>query len=121
MHVAEIELYEILKGKIGEKEARTLVEYIETKVDRELEERKDFLATKQDIARLELKMESIRSDLELKIEGVRSDLKLKIESSRSDLELKIESSRADIIKWMFLFWIGQVATLFAILQLFFRK
>ena len=88
MHVAEIELYEILKGKIGEKEARTLVEYIETKVVKELEERKDTFATKQDIARL---------------------------------ELKIESSRADIIKWMFLFWIGQVATLFAILQLFFRK
>ena len=88
MHVAEIELYEILKGKIGEKEARTLVEYIETKVDKKYEEKKDTLATKQDIARL---------------------------------ELKIESSRADIIKWMFLFWIGQFATLFAILQLFFRK
>ena len=28
MYVAEIELYEILKTKVGEKEARTLVEYI---------------------------------------------------------------------------------------------
>jgi len=79
MQVAEIELYEILKPKIGEKEARTLVEYIETKVDRKLEEKKDVLATKEDIANL----------------------------------------RADIIKWMFLFWIGQLASLIAILQIFF--
>jgi len=80
MQVAEIELYEILKPKIGEKEARTLVEYIETKVDRKLEEKKDVLATKEDIANL----------------------------------------RADIIKWMFLFWIGQLASLLAILQIFFK-
>ena len=81
MQVAEIELYEILKPKIGEKEARTLVEYIETKVDRKLEEKKDVLATKEDIANL----------------------------------------RADIIKWMFLFWIGQLASLLAILQIFFKR
>ena len=36
MHVAEIELYEILKEKVGEKEAKTLVEYIETKVEKEV-------------------------------------------------------------------------------------
>jgi len=29
--------------------------------------------------------------------------------------------KADIIKWMFLFWIGQLASLIAILQIFFRK
>ena len=40
MHVAEIELYEILKEKVGEKEAKTLVEYIEAKVSKELEEKK---------------------------------------------------------------------------------
>lgn len=37
MQVAEIELYEILKTKLGEKEAKTLVEYIEAKVGKELE------------------------------------------------------------------------------------
>ena len=29
--------------------------------------------------------------------------------------------KADIIKWMFLFWIGQLASLVAILQIFFHK
>lgn len=88
MRVAEIELYEILKAKLGEKEAKILVEYIEAKVEKGLDEKKDLLATKQDIAHL---------------------------------EIKIEKTRADLIKWMFLFWVGQLASLVAILQIFYRK
>jgi len=37
------------------------------------------------------------------------------------LEIKIEKTRADIIKWMFLFWIGQMVSLVGILQLFFKR
>ena len=88
MQVAEIELYEILKSKIGEKEAKTLVYYIEAKVDKKFDEKKDILATKEDI---------------------------------NILKVEIEKTRSDIIKWMFLFWIGQLASLIAILQIFFRK
>ena len=95
MQVAEIELYEILKTKLGEKEAKTLVEYIEAKVGKELEEKKDILATKEDINGLKIEIEKVRTEM--------------------------EKTRSDIIKWMFLFWIGQVASLFAILQIFFRK
>jgi hypothetical protein len=80
MQVAEIELYEILKEKIGEKEAKTLVEYIEAKVEKKLQEKKDTLATKEDLANL----------------------------------------KAEIIKWMFIFWAGQIGALIAILQIFFR-
>ncbi len=81
MHLAEIELYEILKSKLGEKEAKNLVEYIEAKADKKLAEKQDILATKADLANM----------------------------------------KADIIKWIFLFWIGQLASLIAILQIFFRK
>ena len=95
MHVAEIELYEILKEKVGEKEAKTLVEYIETKVSKELEGKKDILATKEDINNLKLEIEKVRTEM--------------------------HNMKADIIKWMFLFWIGQLASLIAILQIFFHK
>jgi hypothetical protein len=81
MHVAEIELYEILKTKLGDKEAKILVEYIETKVDKEYAAHIDVLSTKVDMANL----------------------------------------KADIIKWMFLFWVGQLASLVAIAQIFFKK
>ncbi len=92
MQVAEIELYEILKGKLGEKEAKTLVEYIEAKVEKKLEGKQNILATKEDLA-----------------------------NAKAGLEIKIEKTRSDIIKWMFIFWVGQIGALIAILQIFFHK
>ncbi|MBD3387304.1 DUF1640 domain-containing protein [candidate division KSB1 bacterium] len=38
----------------------------------------------------------------------------------SKLDIKIENTRADLIKWMFIFWIGQVAALLGILFAFFK-
>ena len=46
MQVAEIELYELLKGKLGVKEAKSLIEYVETKVDKKLDQKKDVLSLK---------------------------------------------------------------------------
>ena len=106
MQVAEIELYEILKTKLGEKEAKTLVEYIEAKVGKELEEKKDILATKEDINGLKIEIGKVRTEMVVEIGKVRTEM---------------EKTRSDIIKWMFLFWIGQLASLIAILQIFFRK
>lgn len=92
MQVAEIELYEILKSKVGEKEAKALVEYIEAKVEKKFVEKKDIFVTKEDLA-----------------------------NAKAELEIKIEKIRSDIIKWMFIFWVGQIGALIAILQIFFRK
>lgn len=92
MYVAEIELYEILKEKVGERGAKTLVEYIEAKVEKKFEKKKDLLATKEDLANL-----------------------------KRELMVQIEKTRSDIIKWMFIFWAGQIGALIAILQIFFRK
>jgi hypothetical protein len=99
MQVAELELYEILKNKLGEKEAKSIIEYVEAKVEKKLEEKKDIFATKEDVNNL------------------RETLKEEI----NKLRIEIEKTRADLIKWMFLFWIGQLASLIAILQIFFRK
>lgn len=46
LHVEKIELCEILKTKLGEKEAKTLVEYIEAKADKKLDEKKTCLRQK---------------------------------------------------------------------------
>jgi hypothetical protein len=37
------------------------------------------------------------------------------------LEVKIAETRADLIKWMFIFWIGQLASLIAIAKFFFHQ
>ena len=67
--ISSIEMYTILKGKLGETEAKALTEYVDTKVEKSLEKEKDVLATKVDLA----------------------------------------EAKSDIIKWMFIFWIGQIA------------
>lgn len=85
MQVAEIELYKILKTKFSESEGESIVAGLEHKVQVAFEDRKNNFATKEDIARLEDKIDT-----------------------------KIAETKAELIKWMFIFWIGQLASFIAI-------
>ena len=82
MQVLEIKLFQILRQKLGEQEAQTLVEYVEGKIEKEFDTKKDTLATKEDLAR------------------------------------EIRNTKSEIIKWMFIFWVGQLAAMIAIVKLF---
>jgi hypothetical protein len=79
--ISSIEMYTILKGKLGENEAKALTEYVESKVEKSFEKEKDILASKEDVLKLEIKISDVKSE---------------------------------IIKWMFIFWIGQIAVLLAL-------
>lgn len=85
MQVSEIQLFQMLREKIGEKEAQSLVEYVETKIEKEFDGKRDVLATKEDLAR------------------------------------EIGNSKSEVIKWMFIFWVGQLAAMIAIAKLFFHS
>ena len=110
MEVSDIQLFQILKDKVGEQGAKTITEFIETKVEKHFDIKKDVLATKQDI-----------SDLKIEISNVRNELKLEIADSRTELRSEIANSKSDIIKWMFFFWIGQVASVIAIVEFLIKK
>ncbi len=104
--IASIELFEALKTRFGEQEAKIIVKEIEkietgieTKVEKAFDRKKDVLATKEDISLL-------KEDL-AKLEG--------------KLETKIAETKADIIKWMFIFWIGQLASFIAIAKFIFHQ
>ena len=60
MSVSKIQLYNILKTKLGDKEAQTLVEFVQKEVKAELEIGKDNLATKQDLSALK---EELKEDM----------------------------------------------------------
>lgn len=45
----------------------------------------------------------------------------RFEKRIAQIDARIEKVRADIIQWMFIFWIGQVGSITAILFAFFRK
>ena len=48
MSTLELKAYEIFKSKLGEKEAETLIEYFDTKVDDKLKSKSDIFLTKDD-------------------------------------------------------------------------
>jgi len=58
MVISEIQLYELLKAKLGEKEASAFVEILEKRVEKKFEESKELLATKKDLT--EVKSEIIK-------------------------------------------------------------
>ncbi len=87
MQISSFELFELLKPKLGEKEARVLKEYVEAKAEEKISSKKDLFLTKDD---------------------------------KIQLIEKIEKVRSDIIKWMFIFWVGQIGVIIAILTIFFK-
>ncbi|MBO9199223.1 MULTISPECIES: hypothetical protein [Niastella] len=52
------------------------------------------------------------------------DTKTSILATKEDVaraEFKIEASKSELIKWMFVFWIGQLAAMFGLILLFLKK
>ncbi len=88
-----LELYEKLKPKLGEREARELLEFIEQSVERRA-------ATKEDLQRVEV---SLREDLQ------RTEVSLREEIAA--LRAEIQRVLADLLRWSFAFWAGAVGTL----------
>ncbi len=88
-------LYDLLTIKVGKETAETLTSFIVEKVKEETDNKSQVLATKQDIVEVKKEMADIRENA--------------------------ASNKADIIKWMFLFWIGQVAATFGFILLFLKK
>ena len=61
--ISSIEMYNILKVKIGESEAKALTEYVENKIENSFEKQKDVLATKEDLYKLEVKISESKSEI----------------------------------------------------------
>ncbi len=93
MIVSEIKLYELLKAKIGEKEAEAFVQILEQRVDQKFDDRKNEFVLEKDKEKLLTKADA-----------------LAIFATKEDLA----SLKAEIIKWMFIFWIGQLAAFIGI-------
>jgi hypothetical protein len=93
--VTIIKLYDLLIPKLGKEAAENLTTFIENKISNELENSTKILATKEDLA-------IVKKDLAL----VREDL---------------ANVKSEVIRWMFLFWIGQLAGTIGIILLFVKK
>jgi hypothetical protein len=125
---AVLELYEKLKPKLGEEEARALLEFVEVSVERKA-------ATKEDLQQTELTLrdelrridQALRDELRRVGQALHDELRQVGQALRKEihqLDQKIEATKADLIKWTF-GWVGNVAVLsgimFALLRAFVGK
>ena len=85
-------LYTLLSNKLGNDTTEAMFKYIDNKTERSVEASIKTLATKDDLAK--------------QIGEVRKE---------------IGEYKADTIKWMFIFWIGQVGATLAILMIYLKK
>jgi hypothetical protein len=77
--LTSIDMYNLLREKIGDQQAKSLTDYVEQRIDQSFEKEKSGLATKIDMAEL-----------------------------REGLRVEMMEQKSEIIKWMFIFWIGQI-------------
>ena len=63
MTISDIQLYELLASKLGRPEAKGLVEFLEARVDKKLDEKTNALATKQDIFEVKHEMQTMKTDI----------------------------------------------------------
>jgi len=95
MSVDTLKIYEILSASLPENQAKAVAKAINEAIEADTERKKDILATKNDLANL-----------------------------RAELKEDIANVKAEIIKWMFIFWIGQIGVMtgiiFAMLKLYFK-
>ena len=54
MTISEIQLYELLASKLGRPEAQGLVEFVEAKVDKKVDEKTNILVTKEDLSNVKV-------------------------------------------------------------------
>jgi hypothetical protein len=85
-------LYQLLSDKLGNDTTEAMFKYIDNKTERAVEATIKSLATKDDVANV-----------------------------RYELAKDIAESKADTIKWMFIFWIGQIGATLAIVALYVKK
>src|SRR5882672_10825035 len=95
MNAIELKAYEILKDRLGEEKALTILEFADYKADQKMNEKKDTLLTKDD------KMDLINC----------------MKNDKVDLISRMKEDKVDLIKWMVGFWIAQIA---AIIGLYFK-
>ncbi len=103
-------LYKLLSDQLGSDTTEAMFKYIDNKTERSVEATIKTLATKED---LNTGLTIVRGDLNNAIAGVRKEI--------SDVRKEASDNKADTIKWMFIFWIGQVGAMLAIVFLFLKK
>ncbi|MFZ2783797.1 MAG: hypothetical protein WAZ36_05310 [Sediminibacterium sp.] len=100
--ISEIQLFQLLKPKLGDQEAEALVNFVDGKLNKRHEPDCTLLATREDLAKETGKLSIKFAETEAKI---------------SETEVKIAETEARLIRWM---CAGFITLMSAIIGLYFK-
>ena len=99
-----------------------ILEFVEEKFERRLAE--EMKTIDRRISETEGRLDNKISETHTLIAETKAELSSKIAETEARLDGKIDSklseTKAELIKWMFLFWVGQVGVIIGILFAFFK-
>ena len=107
----------ILRTKLGDDGAEALVELFN--------EAQAANSPKEEIIEIveekfERRLSEEMGKLRVEMAEMKSELRNEMADMNTNFEKKIAQSHADLIKWMFIFWVGQIGVLIGILFAFFK-
>ena len=95
-----------LLNQVLEDSRREAFAVVEEKFERRLSE--ELAVTNQHIIETKSALEQQIAELEARFDA-------KLAETKAELQVQIASVRADMIRWMFIFWVGQLAAMTGIL------
>jgi hypothetical protein len=95
MTISITRLYDLISTKLGKETAENLTTFIEEKIKKEVDINASNLATKGDISKLSEDIAKFRAEA--------------------------SENKAELMKWMFIFWVGQMIGTFGFILLFLKK
>lgn len=135
MYISDFKLVDILRAKMGEQEARTLVEYIAVRIEDNYVEAQKVFATKEDLLKLELKIaecihknaretQKLISDSRAETASIFAESKaetakmfadsnieiqkqfLEVQKQFTEVQKSIAESKSELLKWLIGFILG---------------
>ena len=97
-----------LQEKLGDEATEEFVQLLNQALSDQKQEIIEFVA------------ERFERRLSEEIASLRAEMHEMGASIRAEMHERISSAKAELIKWMFIFWVGQVVTIVGILLAFFK-
>ena len=121
-----IQVGKTLREKLGEEGVQELIDLINSSQQQQKEDILTFVEEKferrlsEEISKLRVDMVEMNQQLRGEMVEMNQQLRGEMVEQMAKLRTEISQTRAELIKWMFIFWVGQVGMILGILLAFFK-
>jgi len=112
--INSLKTYEILKaGELSDAQAHAITKAIGAEVDDNNLQQAKMLVAKEEPGKI--RNEANRMETSLEQDMARMESALRLDMAR--LDTRIADTKSELLRWMFVFWVGQVAATVAMVKL----